>query len=93
MGRTSSMVKPGLSLAQHRQLGADLRQIRGHVLDLRGVLKEAIGSATNTYMEATKVVRTLERLQTALLFEATGEHADQVALQELRALYANEEGA
>jgi len=81
-----------LSLADHRDLGDQLCALRADSLEVRATVKGALGSATSAYMEATKVIRALERLQTALLLEATGEYADQASLAELRALYANGEG-
>jgi hypothetical protein len=73
MAQGRTYMKPGLTLAEHRHLGKDLRQIRGQLLGLRGQVKEAIGSATSCYGEATKCVVAIERLQTALLLEATDE--------------------
>src|SRR5882724_9241759 len=78
----ATILKPGFTLAQHRELGETLGAMQQTALGVRQLIREHVGSATQEYGTATRVSRAIQDLQTVLLHEA-------VPLDELRAIYAH----
>jgi hypothetical protein len=91
MGRTS-LPKAGLSLAQHRALGARLRAIRVDIVEVRAAVKDTLGSATDAYVASQRLLNALVPVERALAAEAAGEYSDQVPMVELQRLYGDQEG-
>jgi hypothetical protein len=89
----ATILKPGFTVAQHQELGERLGAMKQQALGLRQVIRDHAGSATLEYQAVTRLVQAVQGLQTALLHLAVGEHVDRVPLDELRAIYANGEGA
>jgi|SRR5882724_6591996 len=88
----ATILKPGFTLAQHRELGETLGAMQQTALGVRQLIREHVGSATQEYGTATRVSRAIQDLQTVLLHEAVGHYIDAVPLDELRAIYAHGEG-
>lgn len=89
-----TQVKPGLSVAQHGEIGEALGAMRQQALGVRTLLREHVGSASAEYVAAHRACQALQNLSNVLLHLAVGEHVDQVPLADLQALYADpREGA
>jgi hypothetical protein len=87
MGDYTRRIPPGLSLAQHQQLGDRLRTIRAELLAVRAAVTAGEGSASPEYAAVNRVLKELNTLETLLSRAAVGQHGDTQPLGALQRLY------
>ena len=91
MGRTRTTVLTPFTIVEHQELGETLGAMKQHALGVRQLVRAHVGSATQEYVTASRLLRAIADMRTALLYAAVGEYVDRVPLSELQTLYGDGE--